>query len=60
MITLNKESYSKLITQDIEYLMKQKNTAERSHVIDMIKELMDIGKLQFQVYTLEMELHMLL
>lgn len=39
---LSKGDFEKIIEKDIEYLMSQKNTLERSHIIDILKGATDL------------------
>ena len=38
---MNKESYQKLIDEDLEWLNKQPRTLERIHIADIVKESID-------------------
>lgn len=37
-LTLNKTAYSKLVEEDIEWLLKQPRSLERDHIVAVLKE----------------------
>lgn len=42
VMRLNRESFEKLISEDLEWLMNQPRTLEREHVIQIVRDCVDM------------------